>query len=150
MHNAPYDDPGVEIWAIARHQGWTQRTDVLFEMHDRAIWADYLGEPGYAQKLNQLGIPVWMREHHDDIRMSRAFPFDLADHWFGRYYTGSPSYMLALAIVEGADRIELYGINGKDRAEYIYQRPYGALAWYNAGADHALKAQAGAMAGVPV
>lgn len=176
--DAPYDDPGVWVWGIARHHTFMPRCDLLFEMHDRSIWESYLGQHNYAQTLDSIG-PVVMREEHPDIEASIAFPFDIADHWFGGYYTGSPSYMLAYAVTQRVNQIRCYGINCKTRAEYVYQRPnlefilgvamglgidvfvdkhsallhrgepYGTDAWYRAGGDQVEKRYAGEMAGVP-
>jgi hypothetical protein len=52
-----------------------------------------------------------------------AFPKAEVEAEFGRYFTSSPSWMLALAILQGAREIQVYGIHLSTEHEYIEQRP---------------------------
>lgn len=55
----------------------------------------------------------------------QAYPFPKADveAHFGRYFTSSPAWMLAHAIMQGYKHIEIYGIHLSTQGEYIDQRP---------------------------
>lgn len=130
----PWKDPDLRIWGLGMHAACLPRKSRLFEMHDRSIWGDYLHQPDtpYARKLSGHGVPVVMREEHDDIPHSERFPFervverfgDFALNWFeGGYYVSSPSYMIAYALLENAAEIHLYGLHMCSSQEYGYQKP---------------------------
>lgn len=170
---APYQDPAIEIWGIGRHLTRYRRVTRVFEMHARAIWEPYLRvtEHRYALDLAGAGCPVYMREQHADIPNSVAFPLDQVIAAIGDYFVCSFSYMLGLAIAEGVDRLELYGINLTAAEEYVYQRAnvehllgiakgrgvdvwvhhsspllkaglrYGTEEWFQAGADRTAKSR---------
>jgi len=64
---APFDDLSVVIWSTASVGLGLKRCDVIFELHDG------LFPP---EELNAKGVPIYMRESHDDIPNSRRFPIN--------------------------------------------------------------------------
>ena len=80
-------------------------------------------------------IPVYLLEPRAEIPDARIFPMDEAFRFFSmdggktpnRYFTNTISYMIALAIMEGAEEIGIYGVDmmmgGGEGSEYGWQRP---------------------------
>jgi hypothetical protein len=127
--DAPLDLSGWEIWGLA----WDllPRADRLFEMHQN--WRNFLGndEDAARHKAWLIGqrIPITMLKQEPDVPMSVAFPMDAARALTGAtcfgtaYLESSIAYMMALAILEGAGRIGIWGCDLATGGEYAYQRP---------------------------
>lgn len=123
---APFDDEDWEIWVLGnrldRFKG--KRVTRIFEIHD-----DISKEGGeeYAQWLINHNIPMVVG---DKFPMRTAcqikrFPFDDAEKLIGHtYLTSSSAYMMAMAILDGATHIGVYGVDmAVDDHEYFWQRP---------------------------
>lgn len=120
---APFDDEGQEIWVLGNqlkdYSG--KRVTRIFEIHDDLATQ----HPQYAERLAGLGIPLVVGEKFpikaDHIKV---FPFGEARKFFGRdYLTSSAAYMMALALIERATEVALYGFDmAVDDAEYFHQR----------------------------
>lgn len=122
---APYDDPSWKIWACSPgNMNVCKRIDCWFELHSNLLWKEneHYGRP-YLEWLSKQPFPVYMQ---DQTLVPRAmvFPWYEMVETFGRdFFTSSFSWMMALAIVQGATEIALYGIDMASRDEYIRQRP---------------------------
>ncbi len=123
---APFDDESWDVWVlgnrIQRFQG--KRVTRIFEIHDD------LSEHGdikkYTEYLLSFNLPMVVGEGFPSkSSLTTVFPFDKAKELFGStYLTSSPAYMMALAILEGATHIGLYGVDmAVDDHEYFWQRP---------------------------
>jgi len=66
---------------------------------------------------------VYMAEAHPELKNSVPYPFDEMFARFGRYFTSSIAYMLALAITQEPEWIGLYGVDMASASEYYDQRP---------------------------
>jgi hypothetical protein len=127
---APYSDPTWEIWAFSSKLYRYPRVNRWFELHALADLRQQLAgrKPGrrtymsYKRFLRRLSCPVYMQKAHPDIPQSVAYPLAEVKKRFGRCFTSTASYMVALAIMEGYDVIGLWGIDVK-RREYLRQRP---------------------------
>jgi hypothetical protein len=161
----PWDRPNTEFWLLNELWGWFGTVNEQrardgkppaawhrwFELHDRETIGATKAEtnairPGhvddaakhYAWLQSQLRDPerpIYMLEKHEDIPASVAYPLDEMARRFGRYFTSSIGYMLALAITEGRDErfqpvgdshfdwIGVYGIDLASDTEYGDQRP---------------------------
>ncbi len=122
---APFDDPAWEIWALGnrlnKHAG--KRITRIFEIHDGCV--DEHG-PQYPKWLVDKGVPLVVgRAFPATAEHVRVFPFDEANALFGsEYLTSSTAYMMALAILDGAKEIGVYGSDmSVDDHEYFWQRP---------------------------
>lgn len=127
--DAPLDLNGWEIWGLA----WDllPRADVLFEMHEN--WRFFLGneEDAARHKAWLIGAetPIYMLKKEHDVPNSIEYPMDKVleltrPTCFGTpYLESSIAYMMALAILEGADRIGIWGCDLATGGEYAYQRP---------------------------
>lgn len=128
---APYDDPSWEIWAMNNSYLHTKRNTRWFEIHpikfenghflrrrlvrpgvfvfDRDFRGKQVDE--YMKDLAALDCPVYMQQRWDVIPKSIAYPIDDVVRRFGNYFTNSVSYMIIMAIMEGATEIGCYGVD---------------------------------------
>lgn len=138
-----------EVWTLNHAPtlggGWNN-WDRLFEMHPEWSWrldstperADYLDllQSDHGNKV------IYTLENHDDLPNARRYPLNRVmsrlmvpyhrirldrseykqDEW---YATSSFCYMVALAIFEEFDRIEIYGFEMASSTEWAYQKPAG-------------------------
>lgn len=136
-----------EIWTVnwAYHYNFIPRIDRLFEMHP--VWVypkstkiEYDKMRSHWRWLHQArSYPVYMLQHVPGVPNCISFPLkEVVEHLFGTklqkggdslsLFKSSVDYMLALAIHEGFERIELYGIEMGSDTEYRYQRE-GCMFW---------------------
>lgn len=79
--------------------------------------------------LRMSKVPVYMLEKHPDLPQSIEYPMEAVADLIGRTVQGTPylessiAYMVALAILEGVDRIAIFGVDLHCESEYAYQRP---------------------------
>lgn len=129
---APFDDLSMEVWGLNELWKYLPRWTRWFEVHD----ADTLGvtkrdltEGEMKRHLEWLkqpadGRPIYMQPQFCDGRFPNAVPLPLARliGLFGRYFTSTIGYMIALAIADGYTWIGLYGIDLASDVEYRHQR----------------------------
>ncbi len=140
---APYDDPSWEIWAMNNSFGHVKKASAWFEIHPIKFengkyyrrkllrpgvfeWSeDFRGQPmlDYLKAIASLNCPVYMQQHWDIVPKSIPFPLQDILASFGRYFTNSVSYMIALAIKVGAKEIGCWGVDMATASEYGPQRP---------------------------
>lgn len=128
---APFDDPSWEIWGLAWRFFDHPRMDACFEVHDEYQWPRYVKPEIYGSWLKDpktdegKEVPVYLLPSvQQRYKKCKAYPVDKAAELMGRnYFTSSFSYMLALAILEGATEIAIYGVDLVVGEEYEYQRP---------------------------
>lgn len=138
---APYGDPECAIIALNELYRSIPRWDVLFEMHKIDYVRKFAPRDGattepsahyaFLKSLPPVGAPdhrpVYMQQRHEDIPASVALPIkELSEHFFPGeepYFTSTPSYMIAMAIMQGYEEIGVYGIDLLQDEEYAYQRP---------------------------
>ncbi len=122
---SPVFQSNKEIWVTGAKGPTLPRFDAAFQMHQSDAWLE-----GHTYHRNWLytntTIPVYMRAAHPEIPMSIAYPFETAISMlrgaklYGeplKYFTSSPAYEIALAILFGFRKIELLGMDMVD-AEY--------------------------------
>ena len=112
---------GWEVWGLP--WGDWPKMDRAFELHDRDIWLDY-GGADYLDKLRAHGEGLWLRQKFADIPLANVYPMKEIIALVGDYLACSISYMLALAILEGREKIGLFGCDfyGPE-VERLIQRP---------------------------
>ncbi len=136
---APYDDPSFEIWGVnnlflqldvtpfANRMRWFEQHKFTFDglFFRRRGKKDFRGTPvaQYMTGLAQLGCPVYMQQPWPQIPNAVDFPLDAAIEKFGRYFTNTVSYELALAIMLDFDEIHIYGVDMAVAEEFMNQRP---------------------------
>jgi hypothetical protein len=128
---APFADDTVEMWGLNELHKYVPRWDRWFELHDSETLGATVRDLSEGEQKRHL---EWLsREHGKPIYMQPqfvgrfpnaiAYPLEAMCQTFGRYFTSSIGYMVALAISEGATWIGLYGIDLASDIEYPHQRP---------------------------
>lgn len=149
---APFGNPAVEIWSLndAYQLPGFARADRWYDFHpldkyhfvevvdgvQPKIYAHqlppdrYLRPAGHLDWLATQPFPKFLHpdfatQHPEAATWPNVHPFPRAaiEAHFGRYFTSSPGWMLAHAVMEGIRDIEIYGIHLSTEHEYIDQRP---------------------------
>ena len=141
--DAPFDDPSVQIWTVNSLNQYTSRVDRVFELHQLDT-IKRMAKEGIVRNDTHLkdhvewlqknkDIPVYMICEYPDVPMAVTYPIEEIVLKFGLpragdgevdpYFTNSISYMIALAIHEGFERIYIYGVDMACHTEYGSQRP---------------------------
>lgn len=128
---APYDDAGWDIWAFSSLRLHTPRITRWFEMHAPGDLRGQLRRAtrrrhsyaSYVRFLRRLHCPVYVQR--TPARRSRFVTYPITDAVaeFGRCFSGTASYMLALAIMEQYDVIGLWGVHLDAGTAFARQRP---------------------------
>ena len=118
---APWDDPTWQKWGLPWGMRWIQ-LDRAFEMHDLGLLRrpESRRPKGYEERL-QLIPDLYMQEAY--FPNAKRYPFEEVIETTGDYFNSSISYLIALAIHEGAETIGLWGVDMDAEEEYGYQRP---------------------------
>ena len=124
MMLAPFNDPSWEIWGVNEIYTELPRIDHLFEIHDYERLQSKERNPQHLQWMQKAKIPIWMKQHFEDIPNSRPFPFAQVEKWFdGTYFTNTISWMIGLALAEGPAQLGVWGVDMAADEEYGLQRP---------------------------
>ena len=140
--NAVKDSTADEIWVAnwSYLHDWVPRIDRLFEMHPIWIYGD-TKKPEWIKphshwkwlQTGEKGYPIYMLMDRPEIPSCVRYPIEeITEDVFGTrllrgdepsdFYSSSADYMLAMAIHEKFERIELYGLEMGSTTEYRYQR----------------------------
>jgi hypothetical protein len=134
---APFDDDSWTFWGLNNLYRYSSKFvySAWFEIHKFSVDIDSgrilrkgcnkwrgLAIEQYLMDLQSLNIPVYMQEECQLISNSVAYPKNRVVIKFGRYFTSTHAWMLALAISMGFDTIGLYGVDMID-PEHIDKRP---------------------------
>ena len=126
---APYDDPSWEIWGISPfNHNLMGRWDVWFELHDAKMFLEQGWDPGFWEWMQKQEKPIYLQEKQKDIPASIKFPKDKLLKAFPmaaerNFFQSSISWMIALAIVEGATEIGVWGVDMARDSEYAEEKP---------------------------
>ena len=142
----PWTDPSLEIFSVNdayRIPGFI-RADAWFDLHpvkswffsDQPVYAHqippghYARPNGHMEWLAAQQIPVYLHPDYatDCPAMAewphaKSFPKAAIEAHFGRYFTSSPAWIMAQAILDGVREIHVYGIHLATEFEYMKQRP---------------------------
>lgn len=134
---APYKD-NVELWGLneAHAFNWMTRATRWFQVHDsykREVAKRGIKHHYDWLKRNEWNIPIYMMKGDPLVPNSIAYPFDeVCDKFLGgirkgedrvRYFGSTFDYMMGIALLEGFERIEIYGIGMDSDNEYANQKP---------------------------
>ena len=131
--NAPFDDPEFEIWSISDWicSDWLKRCDRLLEIHQPGQYMNHPRTPNYWEKLQEVDIPVYMYPIADPrLKNPILYPLDVIKNMMkGGQNLGemqplnhSVAYLIALAIHEGYDQIDIYGVELAGDTKYLVQQ----------------------------
>lgn len=127
---APFRRRSWEIWAFSSRLDRYPRVNRWFELHAlKDLKQQLAGKKkgrrsfkNYMRFMRRLRCPVYMQKRHRRIPCSVPFPLRAVLRRFGRIFTSTASYMIALAIMEGYKVIGLWGVDLKGK-DYKRQRP---------------------------
>lgn len=142
---APYDDEDVEIWGLneAASFQWMKRWTRWFQLHKsddfmRDLNPHRMHERGYVRGhydwlKTQHNKPIYMQFVYSEIPDSKELPLvelystllpglRRGNEKSVKYFTSTFAYMMALAIYEMFERIELYGFEMSGGDEFVPQK----------------------------
>ncbi len=139
--HAPFNNTEVDIWAFndnAHTLYKEKRLTAMFEMHpdweNAPRLNDVPGIPEYREWLHQPHtFPIYMHGHDPRIPASVRYPKEKVEAIFRdtfykgitevkEFYTSTTPYAIALAILQGYKRIEIYGVELTQETEYQEHR----------------------------
>jgi len=153
----PWADPSIDIltlndgYALAWRKGWADlpRYSYHFDLHPfqqmsfrpkgqtKVSVADvpagaYLRPQGHLEWLKSRTFPVFVNQKPQGWPAHvQEFPRQQIQEYFGTdYFCSTPAWMLAWAIMQGYQAIEIYGVHLATEYEYVSQRPN--LEWWMA------------------
>jgi len=148
--NAPFEDKSFDIWALTHHakSEWCKRFDAVIEIHERGLYTKGYHDPSYFEWLKESKQPVYMVDFHPDIKNAVQYPLDeikesLLDNIkvHGKEvlnFNSSVDYSLALAIYQGYEQIDIYGVEMQHQTEY-YEQQLGFSFWVAMTAGKGIK-----------
>jgi len=145
----PFADPGLTIVSLndAYQLEGFGRVDAWYDLHPlnkfffppkgQRVFAHhvppgyYVRPQGHLDWLASRAFPVFVsrpEDHHPAESYAvpgwgQVFPKRQIEAHFGRYFTSSPAWMMAHAILNGCTELHIYGIHLSTEHEYIEQRP---------------------------
>ena len=141
--------PGVEVWlsnnpttTLLRCKKAINYWTRWFNLHSKAWILGVYPSAWHYYGNKALGRPVYLLKAQEDIPTSIAFPRGAIQTYFAtakgpnRYFTCSVAWLLAFAIMEGFERIELWGFELRDKptGAYMWERPCVAY-WMQVARD---------------
>jgi len=111
-----------EVWALNGQAYWPGCDDIdrLYVMDDLVYRLPYYNHSELAESLKTYNKRIITSTPYEDWPTSEAFPFDDCVKEFGiplgiaMYST--PDWMIAHAIMEGWDEIDIFGVDNQDKA----------------------------------
>ncbi len=125
---APFKDESWEIWGLNDLYEYIPRWNRWFEMHLKADTDAYMTRGGKFRHVQGLisvaaNCPLYMQDAYPDIPGSLRYPYEIITAAYGKYFTNSISYMIAMAVFEGCDELGIYGVDMAQDTEFCSQRP---------------------------
>ena len=130
--NFDFSRTDCDIWTFNESLGnpndaWCLRADAVFQMHKPVIWRSKANRShaGHYEWLQGHNTPtIFMQDAYADVPKSECYPLEdvLALTPSFRYLTSSVAYAIALAVLKGYKRIEIYGAEMETGTEYGHQR----------------------------
>ncbi len=103
----PYDK---EVWGTNGTYRFAKRLDEVF------VFDNEVEEIEKYQK--ELGFGIWASHRYPDIKV-KVYPIEQVMERFDTdYFTDTVCYMLALALMDGYERLSLYGVDMPIEGEY--------------------------------
>ena len=128
LRTCPWKDPSWELWGHASSRSWYSRElDCYFEMHRKSRW-NHTKKKGakFVHWLGQNTVPIYMHERYPEVPASIRYPRERVFEEFSylprRYFTNTVAWMAALAIMEGATTVGLWGVSYSTEQEFFSQR----------------------------
>ena len=145
----PFEDLSVDIWAMTLHAFTAKRRTAVLEMHDDVFTSDRWDKYENAEKYKNWlrwnkTVPVYMHTPHPQIQKSTRYPIEEVSQTFRlykggdkltRFFGGTASYGIALALLMGYERIELYGVELAHSHEEYWRERDAVFYWMGRAAE---------------
>lgn len=125
------DDCDIVVFNEAMKMDWVKRADYVTQMHLPVIWRNpgNRNDPNHYNWLKSGNTPIiLMHEAYEDVPNAMRYPIEEVLKLGHRYLTSSAAYSIAFGIVQGYQKIEVYGVEMETNTEYEHQRP-GVTYW---------------------
>lgn len=119
---APYGDETWEIWSLGQNAAIIPRFTRWFELHTERVLREAQAWDGLSPYLSRMGDKLTVFFPNEAYPQAKQYPIEEVKARFGKYFTSSISYMIALALHEGATHIGLWGVDMIGDGEYGMQR----------------------------
>jgi hypothetical protein len=143
---APYEDLAVEIWTLNEMHGRSGlgRITRWFDVHPKKIFMQNTRHGHRDWMEEKHPFPIYTQRIYDNVPSSVPYPLAEIqktlltriwrnDRQIKKIFSSTVAYMVALALYEGFERIELFGIELVMTDEWAYQRE--ALSFWLGKAD---------------
>lgn len=116
----------IEVWAVSCPRNW-KIVDRLFVMDDIRTLNGLTHDNCYQiiPKINENKMPVYLQKVDSGIPTSIKYPIHQVVEFFRReniFFCNSISYVLALAIMEGYEKIYFHGVDQNTLQEYMAEK----------------------------
>jgi hypothetical protein len=142
---APFGE--IEVWGMNKLHGlpWFKTEDVSawIQIHPKQIFTQDNVHNHWEWLQKEHPFPIYMEMVYDDIPSSIQYPLQLIQNDLKnivrgespvkKVFSSSFNYQIALALNEGYERIEIYGVSLLGKGEYAFQRE--AMAYWLGKAD---------------
>ena len=136
---APWHNTDVEIWGVneAHAFPWFKKATRWFQIHHSSSWKRRVAKRrvrGHYKwlKKNPWKIPIYLQYPNDEVPLSQGYPLhQICDRFFKnftrgdakvKYFTSTFAYMMGVALLDGFERVEVYGFEMADEIEYLQQK----------------------------
>jgi hypothetical protein len=129
------EDCDIVVFNEACRMDWVKRADYVTQMHLPVIWRNTGNRNNgdqynwHYEWLKSGKTPIiLMQEQYEDVPRAQRYPIEEVLKLGRKYLTSSAAYSIAFGIVQGYERIEIYGVEMETNTEYQHQRP-GVAYW---------------------
>ena len=130
-NQAPFDNQDITIAGLNEEHvfDWFARKTgnlTWFQLHPRESFTreSNSGDPKHWEWLQKKHpFPIYMQQKWDDIPSGKKYPLEKVYARFGNYFTNTLTFIMAWAVLEEYERLELYGFDMASDTEYKHQRP---------------------------
>jgi hypothetical protein len=119
---APYDDPSWDIWSLGANANAIPRFTRWFEMHTQRVLRNANAWEASFQFWGECGDKLMLGHPCAELPFAKTYPIEEIKTTFGKYFTSTIAYMIALAIYEGANEIGVWGCDMLADEEYGQQK----------------------------
>ena len=154
LQETPARTPDVEVWlanntttVLLRHPPAIHEWTRWFNLHARQWMTSTYPSAYHYYQTKAAGRPIYFQKAQPDVPTSVAFPRRAIQEAFAidgqlnSYFTCSVCWLIAFAILEGFERIELWGFELRDTkpgSAYAYERPCVAY-WVQMAKDRGIE-----------
>ena len=145
---APFGEEGIEVWPANELHGypWVDVDGATrwFQLHPKESFTREHDFKHWEWLQQEHSFPIYMQQVFDDVPSSVKYPLrEIQNELIGnitrgeekiiKLFSSTMCYQMALALWEGTERIEIFGIELVMDGEYAYQRE--AMAFWFGKAD---------------